>query len=285
MKRKLLTLMCATSLILGLCSCTKTNNNTTETTNTTAESTVSEATTVSQNTTSSQQTEFNSYQNDCFSENNNRIAYEDDTFYSAAGIDVSSYSGEIDWNQVKNDGIEFAIIRIGGRGYGESGNIYADENAIQNITGAKAAGIEVGAYFFSQAITEEEAKQEAEFILNQLNGTKLELPVAYDFEFIENDTARTDNISGEEMTLLAKAFCDTIEKAGYSPIIYGESPDFYKMYNLTELKDIPLWYAEYSKTPDFDYNFSIWQYSDKGNVAGINGNVDMNIMFRKKEGK
>lgn len=205
----------------------------------------------------------------------------DTNFTLRKGIDVSSYSGEIDWQKVKNESIEFAIIRIGGRGYGDSGILYEDKTALENIKNAKNAGIDVGVYFYSQAITEEEAKEEAQFVLDTLNGENLQLPVCYDFEFIENDVARTDNVTGEQMTKFAKAFFSKIENAGYKTMLYGESHDFYNRYDLSQFPDTPIWYAEYSNKPDFYYDFYIWQYSSTGNIDGVSGSVDLNFMFIK----
>lgn len=208
--------------------------------------------------------------------------YDYNNLKSKFGIDVSSYCGDINWQKVKDYGIEFAMIRIGGRGYGDTGNIYLDQNAITNIQNAHNCGIDVGVYFFSQAITTQEAVEEAKFVIENLDGIDLQLPVAYDFEFIDEDTARTDNITGAQMTEFAIAFCDTIENAGYKSMIYGESNDFYSQYDLSQLNNSTLWYAEYSAVPNFYYDFKIWQYSKEGQINGIEGNVDLNILFVEK---
>lgn len=208
--------------------------------------------------------------------------YDYDNLKSKFGIDVSSYCGDINWQKVKEYGVDFAIIRIGGRGYGDKGTIFLDQNAISNIQNAQNYGIDVGVYFFSQAITTDEAVDEARFVIENLDGIDLQLPVAYDFEFIDEDTARTDNITGEQMTKFAKAFCDTIENAGYKSMIYGESNDFYSQYDLSQLYNTTLWYAEYSAVPNFYYDFKIWQYSKEGQIDGIDGNVDLNIIFVEK---
>ena len=139
---------------------------------------------------------------------------------STEGVDVSEYSGEIDWEKVKESGIDFAMIRVGGRGYGEEGKMYSDTKAIEYINGAKNAGIKVGAYFFSQAVTTEEAVEEADFVKSILGDIKLDYPVAYDWEIIKNDDARTDSVSASQTTECARAFCDRIKEHGYTPIIY-----------------------------------------------------------------
>lgn len=198
---------------------------------------------------------------------------------STEGVDVSEYSGDIDWKKVKESGIDFAIIRVGGRGYGEDGNIYADSRAIEYINGAKNAGLKVGAYFFSQAVTTEEAIEEADFVKSVLGDIKLDYPVAYDWEIIKNDDARTDSVSASQTTECARAFCDRIKEHGYTPIIYSPSRELYFKYDLSRLADIDIWYCEYANVPTFYYEFSMWQYSESGSIDGIDGEVDLNICF------
>lgn len=196
---------------------------------------------------------------------------------SKEGIDISSYSGDIDWKKVKASGIDFAIIRVGGRGYGEEGIMYADDRAIEYINGAKAEGIKVGAYFFSQAITTQEAIDEADYVKQILGDIKLDYPVAYDWEIIKDDEARTDSVSAMQATECAKAFCDRIKEHGYTPILYSPSRELYFKYDLSRLSDIDIWYCEYANVPTFYYEFSMWQYSASGTVDGIEGPVDLNV--------
>ncbi len=198
---------------------------------------------------------------------------------SLEGVDVSSYSGEIDWQSVKNSGVDFAMIRIGGRGYGEDGALYADDKAIENITNAKNAGIEVGVYFFSQAITTQEAIDEADYVKKMLGDIKLDFPVAYDWEIIKDDNARTDSVSAAQATECAKAFCERVRQSGYTPMLYSPSQELYFKYDLSRLSDIDIWYCEYSDVPTFYYEFSMWQYSSTATVSGIEGDVDLNICF------
>ncbi len=198
---------------------------------------------------------------------------------SMEGVDVSSYSGEIDWQSVKNSGVDFAMIRIGGRGYGDDGALYADDKAIENITNAKNAGIKVGVYFFSQAITTQEAIDEADYVKKLLGDIKLDFPVAYDWEIIKDDDARTDSVSAAQATECAKAFCERVRQSGYTPMLYSPSQELYFKYDLSRLSDIDIWYCEYSDVPTFYYEFSMWQYSSTATVSGIEGDVDLNICF------
>lgn len=198
---------------------------------------------------------------------------------SNEGIDVSAYSGDIDWKKVKESGIDFAMIRVGGRGYGESGQLYTDERALEYINGAKEEGIKVGAYFFSQAISTEEAIEEADYVKTVLGDIKLDYPVAYDWEIIKDDDARTDSVSASQATECARAFCDRIKEHGYTPILYSPSRELYFKYDLSRLADIDVWYCEYANVPTFYYEFSMWQYSATGTIDGIEGAVDLNICF------
>lgn len=198
---------------------------------------------------------------------------------SLEGIDISSYSGDVDWNKVKDSGVDFAIIRIGGRGYGDEGSLYTDDRALEYIEGAQNAGIKVGGYFFSQAINTEEAVEEADYVKSVLGDIKLEFPVAYDWEIIKDEDARTDSVSAAEATNCARAFCDRIVELGYKTMIYSPSRELYFKYDLSRLADIDIWYCEYSDVPNFYYRFSMWQYSSTGRVDGIDADVDMNICF------
>lgn len=210
------------------------------------------------------------------------ISYEDENYTSRFGVDVSRYQGHIDWQKAKEVGVEFAIVRIGFRGYGKSGSIHEDATALTNIKGAKDAGIDVGVYFFSQAINEEESIEEADFIIDKLDGMQLEMPVVFDPEHILHDVARTDDISKEQFTKNCIAFCDRIKKAGYEPMIYANMK--WEAYDLDMglLKDIPFWYADYEKLPQSPYMFEMWQYSQAGHLDGFNGAIDFNVQFIPK---
>lgn len=209
-------------------------------------------------------------------------AYEDESYISRRGIDVSAYQGEIDWERVKSSGITFAFLRIGYRGYGTEGKLCVDERFLDNLKGAQAAGVDVGVYFFSQAISEKEALEEAGFVLELLDGVSLQLPVVYDPERIRNDEARTDYVTGEQFTKNTFVFCQAIEAAGYEPMIYSNMVWEAFEYDLVQLDKLPVWYADYEAVPQTPYEFSFWQYSESGQVEGIEGNVDLNLQFCPK---
>lgn len=197
---------------------------------------------------------------------------------SHKGIDVSSHQGNIDWNLVAQDGVEFAIIRVGYRGYGSEGRLVVDEKFENNIKGATAAGIKVGVYFFSQAINEAELLEEANLVLEQIAPYKIECPVVYDVEKTSAQ-GRMNAISVEERTQLTKLFCQTIADAGYRPMIYHNTEMGALLINIAELEDYDKWYASYSDQMFYPYDYKIWQYSDKGKIQGISTDVDLNICF------
>ena len=221
----------------------------------------------------------NPYDRDAFSvDEKGRVTYEQGGRRARAGIDVSTHQKDIDWQAVAEDGVDFAILRLGHRGYTEGG-LFLDQTFEQNLQGALNAGLEVGVYFFSQAITSEEAEEEADYVLDALNGQELAFPVAFDWESIPGDKARTDGMDGEELTRCAAAFCKRIKDAGYRPAVYFNQTQGYLCYDLRELTDYDLWLAEYDTTPDFYYHFDLWQYSHTGRVNGIKGDVDLDLAF------
>ncbi len=223
------------------------------------------------------------YDNGAFHTEGSGLAYDDAKYTSRFGIDVSKHQGDIDWETVKAQGVDFAFVRIGYRGYGEEGNINLDQKFYQNIEGAQAAGIHVGVYFFSQAINEEEAIEEANFVINALEGYDLQMPVVYDPESILDDVARTDDVSGEQFTKNAVAFCDVIKENGFWPMVYSNMLwEAYEL-NLTQLPNIPVWYADYEPYPQTPYYFSVWQYTNEGTLEGIDGPVDLNIELLIKQ--
>lgn len=194
------------------------------------------------------------------------------------GIDVSYYQGDIDWEKVKESGIEFAIIRLGYRGYGAEGKLMEDKMAYKNLQGALDAGLKVGIYFFSQAITVEEALEEADFVLERIKKYDITMPVVYDWEFI-NDEARTAKMEPRTLTDCYLAFCGKIAEAGYTPMVYFNTYLSRTTLYLTELEQYPFWLALYSDRMTFPYRIEMWQYTDSGRVPGIAGNVDVNLMF------
>lgn len=220
--------------------------------------------------------------NNLSKDNNEFLKYEDENYKTKLGIDVSSYQGEINWKMVKEEGIKFAILRLGFRGYGTTGKIILDDTFEENYKNATEQGIAVGVYFFSQAINEEEVKEEAEFVVQKLEEKKIEYPVFYDLEKIKNDTARTDNLTDIEVNLFTHRFCEEISNKGYIPGIYGNAKTYTTRMKLEEFNDYIKWYADYQEKPIYPYDFNIWQYTESGKVNGINTNVDINIQFINK---
>lgn len=216
-------------------------------------------------------------------ENNDPVAEEtpsifDSTEYIAAhegkkGIDVSKHNGSIDWNQVKGAGISFAMIRCGYRG-SSSGALIVDPMFETNIKGATAAGLDVGVYFFSQAVDEAEAVEEASMVLELISGYNLQMPVFVD---VEKSNGRGDEISKEERTAVSKAFLSTIANSGYSAGIYSNKLWFENRIDAGSFGDYRIWMAQYVDIPTYGGRYDIWQYTSKGSVPGISGNVDMNV--------
>ena len=205
--------------------------------------------------------------------------YNDPAYETTIGIDVSSHQGEIDWERVAASGVEFAMIRLGYRGYGSEGTLNLDPYFEQNLAGARAAGLKVGIYFFSQAITVEEAYEEAAFVLEHLDGEALDYPLAYDWEPISGVGARTDGLDSVTLTDCALTFCHMAELAGYTPMVYYNNPVGYGRYDLSRLTDYDVWFAQYASRPTMYYDYRIWQYTSSGTVPGIDTRVDMNIAF------
>ena len=198
---------------------------------------------------------------------------------SHKGIDVSKYQGTIDWSAVKEEGIEYAFIRLGLRGY-ESAKIVLDEYYEANMKGANSAGVAAGVYFFTQAVTVEEAKEEADFVIEHLAGYDVSCPVVFDVERISGGKGRADQLTKEERTDITIAFCEAVKAAGYTPMIYGNVVCFTRLLDMTKLNDYEKWYAFYDDYMYMPYNVSCWQYTGKGLVDGIPGNVDLNISFK-----
>lgn len=213
-------------------------------------------------------------------ENSMIMYYNDPAYTTALGIDVSSHQGEIDWRQVAGAGVEFVMIRLGFRGYGQEGTLNLDKYFHQNLAGAKAAGLKVGVYFFSQAVNAAEAEEEAAFVLENLAGAELDYPVVYDWEPVSDKSARTNGLGAEALTDSAIAFCDAVSYAGYTPMIYYNLPVGYTRYDLSRLTSYDVWFAQYAEQPSMYYDYRIWQYTDSGRVPGIQTKVDMNIAFR-----
>lgn len=204
------------------------------------------------------------------------------TATTVVGIDVSEWQGsQIDWAQVKAAGIEFVMIRVGYRGY-ESGKLNADEHAQKNYQGASAAGLKIGAYFYSQAINVREAEDEAAFVLDIIKDWQLDMPVVFDWEYVSAE-ARTGSATARTVTDCTKAFCNKIKAAGLKPMVYFSTRHVNKRLYLSELTDYDFWFVQYSEALNYPYKVDMWQYTDSGSVPGIPTNVDINLYFPWEE--
>ncbi len=195
------------------------------------------------------------------------------------GIDVSQYQKDIDWNAVKASGIDFAFIRVGARGYGGGGMI-ADPYYDKNMQGAIAAGVNVGIYIFSQAITTSEAEEEAQYILDRIGNYTVSLPLVLDYEFYSNGRLENAKLSKDDGTNICLAFCNKIAAAGYKPMVYANPDMLNNHLNAATISNsYPIWLANYTTNTTYNGTFTFWQYSSKGTVPGISGNVDMNFYY------
>ncbi len=203
--------------------------------------------------------------------------------YSAAetrfGIDVSSHQDDVDWAAVKADGVEFVMIRVGYRGSTE-GRLYVDNRFYEYMDSAAAAGLDIGIYFFSQATSLAEAREEAEQVVDWLGGYDIRYPVVYDWERSHDDGSRTLGVTGDVVTECCAAFCARMREAGYTPMVYFNLDLAYMYYDLSALDGVDFWLAEYEQAPTFRYDFQMLQYSAYGDVDGIDGDVDLNLCFK-----
>ena len=208
------------------------------------------------------------------------------------GIDVSNWNGTIDWAKVKEHGVDFAMIRSGFRGYGQSGSLNMDSKFVANMKGAIANNIDIGVYFYSQAITVEEAVEEADYVIKLLkeNGfeNSLTFPIVIDTEEVEDAEGRANSLTKDLRTLIVRVFCERIKQYGYTPMIYANKWWLMDKLDMNQLKDYDVWLAHYTHTNDpannpSDYTGShqIWQYTDSGKINGISTKVDLNISYKK----
>ena len=202
--------------------------------------------------------------------------YTGDAYDTRLGVDVSFYQGEIDWEAVAADGVEFAMIRCGYRG-SESGTIVVDEQFENNIEGALAAGLDVGVYFFSQSTGAIEAAEEANFVLDLISGYDITMPVAFDWEPLEG--SRAEDIDRSELTASAVVFCEMVKDAGYTPCVYLYRYTGYYENMMERLADYELWVGALGSWPDFYYRHMLWQFSMTGRVEGIDADVDLDYQF------
>lgn len=207
-----------------------------------------------------------------YMENGKKISY--------VGVDLSKQNGDVNFNSMKAAGVDYVMIRLGGRGY-STGQISLDENFKKNIEGAAAAGLDIGVYFYSQAISQEEAIQEVNFVIQNLEPYRanVKYPIAFDMEFVANDTARIDSLTKDEKTNIATSFLESVKAAGYVPMIYGDKEWLIKEIDLARLQSYDVWLVQEQELPDYPYQFTMWQYSTEGVVNGVSGDANLNISF------
>lgn len=204
--------------------------------------------------------------------------YSDGKQVSYLGVDLSKYQKQVDFAAIQSEGIDFCMLRVGSRGY-ETGKIQEDEKFQEFLAGAEAVGMPVGLYFFSQAVTEAEAIEEANFVISKIGEHKISYPIAFDMEFIENDDSRIETLTKAEKTNIALAFLQRIEEAGYTGMLYGNKEWLLKRIELHRFENYDIWLTQEDDIPDYPYTYSMWQYTRQGEVYGIEGYVDLNISF------
>lgn len=220
----------------------------------------------------------NNYDFNALSYQNGIAKYADkNQVVGKVGIDVSYHQGEIDWSKVKSAGISYAFLRAGYRGY-DTGKLKEDEQFSAHLKEASEAEIDLGVYFYSQAISKEEAVEEANFVLEKIKGTRVDYPIVFDME-IESEKARTAKLTPAQITDITIAFCERIKEAGYTPMIYGNIIWMMDHLQLERVTGYQKWFAQYYNKPFFPYEFQIWQYSSTGKIPGIKGDVDLNLCF------
>ncbi|MCI8286556.1 MAG: hypothetical protein HFH89_02620 [Lachnospiraceae bacterium] len=205
--------------------------------------------------------------------------FQKPTANSQVGIDVSKWNGEIDWDRVKNAGVEFAIVRAGYRG-SVTGSLVVDPYFTANMRGAAVSGVPVGVYFFTQAVNEVEAVEEASAVLELIREYNLEYPVFIDTEGAGGN-GRADGLDVDTRTLVCEAFCRTIANAGYTAGVYGSRNWYNNNLHTEQLEQYCIWLAEYRSVPLYQGYYQMWQYTSKGSIDGIEGNVDMNVSYLK----
>ena len=226
------------------------------------------------------------YDPELFIEEDGSMKYKDDSYEVLYGVDVSEHQGYIDWEAVARAGYSFAFIRVGYRGYGEAGSLNEDAAAIDNLRRAKAAGLRVGTYIFSQALNEEEARAEADLAVGVItsSGVETDLPLMYDPELIKDDWGRANDITRGQVSLNTAAFRDQVEKTSALTVdIYSNLPWEHHYFDTDTMNQYEIWYADYEKAPQTPYHFAWWQYTNEGHVPGIDGEVDLNVWLRLKD--
>ncbi len=215
---------------------------------------------------------------------NGMVSYKDSKREGIKGVDLSKYNGTVDFAKLKDAGVRFAMLRLGSRGYG-TGTITLDEKFVEYAQNAQLAGIQTGAYFYSQAISEAEAIEEANYIVGAVSGFNIKYPIAIDIETVSGDEARTDKLTSKERTAVVKTFCDTVKGYGYKPVVYATRDMIITGLDLVELGDYDIWLSDENVPTDFPYKFTMWQYNKKGRIDGIDQDIDLDISFINYEQK
>lgn len=199
---------------------------------------------------------------------------------SYVGVDISKHTGEVSFSRLKAAGVDYVMIRLGSRGY-STGQITLDENFKENIEGAIEAQLDVGIYFYSQAISQDEAVQEANFVVQNLEPYrgKVKYPVAFNMGFVSNDQSRIEGLSRDDKTAVSVSFLDAVRAAGYVPMVYGDKEWLIKEVDLTKLQNYDVWLSQEEEIPDYPYRYAMWQYNTDGVLNGIDGGADLNICF------
>lgn len=199
---------------------------------------------------------------------------------SYVGVDISKHTGKVYFPSLKAAGVDYVMIRLGSRGY-TTGQITLDENFKENIEGAIEAQLDVGIYFYSQAVSQDEAVQEANFVVQNLEPYRahVKYPVAFNMGFVSNDKSRIEGLGREDKTAVTVSFLDAVRAAGYVPMIYGDKEWLIKEVDLTKLQDYDVWLSQEEEIPDYPYRYAMWQYNTDGVLNGIDGGADLNICF------
>ncbi|MBP3367567.1 MAG: glycoside hydrolase family 25 protein [Treponema sp.] len=218
------------------------------------------------------------YEAQLFRREKSKMFYDGAGFSVRQGVDISRHDKDVDWKKLRAGGYDFVILRAAWRGY-QSGILHEDEHFKRNIRGALDAGLDVGVYVFSQAVSDEEALEEAEFVLELIRGYSITLPVVYDPENIAWEEARTDCVSAGQFTRNAVLFCERVREAGYEPMVYANLTWQTMRLDLEQLSGCKMWYADYSDVPQTPYHFDYWQHYSPKRVPGVRRKCDVNIMI------
>lgn len=226
----------------------------------------------------------NKFDRRLFRRKKSKMFYDDPAYTVRQGVDISRHDGKVNWKKVKKAGFDFVILRAAYRGY-QTGILHIDEHFFDNISGATEAGLDVGVYVFSQAISEEEALEEAALVLSLIKEEKITLPVVFDPENIGWEDARTDNVTPEQFTRNTLVFCEHVKEAGYEPMVYANLTWQTMRLDMERISEYKMWYADYGNTPKTPYHFDYWQHYSPKKVPGVQRKCDVNIMISRYEGE